>query len=85
MPKHSDAQTEVVSIRLTVGEARALRELARSEFAGSLSSLLRSLLAEQGGLSGLGKSDSGYNAGLRQGVHEARTAITAALKKKWRA
>lgn len=84
MARHSDAQTEVVSIRLNVEEARALRELARNQFSGSLSSLIRGVLSEQGALSGLGTGDSGYNAGLRQGIHEAREAMKKALEKKWR-
>ena len=49
----------------------------------SRSAVIRELLVEALG-SGKSSEDRGYNDGLRQGLHEAREAITAALADQWK-
>lgn len=81
------AQRVILTVKVDAEVAERVRELANSRFGGKVSRALEHIItgAVGGGqLSGLGSADAGYNDGLRQGLHEARTVISAALKKKWR-
>lgn len=67
-----------------------LHDWADQHTGGNKSDAIRMLLQESLGsstaLSGLEGSleDRGYNAGLRRGLAEARTAIAESLNEKWK-
>lgn len=68
----------------------ALVQFADENTAGNVAEALRLLVGQtlrsSGALGGLGRSlkVDGYNAGLRAGLSEARSAIAGALNKLWR-
>ena len=78
--------TKVLNGRFPLETARQVIELAHAEFDGNVSNTLVHLVQNSlgGSLSGVSSPADGYNAGLRQGLHEAKDAIREALEKKWR-
>lgn len=73
-----------VAVRLPLEVALELKQLAQDSYEGSMSRTISGLLHHAGGLSGTTTEDESYNAGLRQGLHEAKVLIREALEKKWR-
>lgn len=83
----ANAATKNFTVRLPADAAQALLEYAGAQFGGNASAAIAALVQQalgSGSLSGLGSDDEGFNRGLKQGLHEAKTSITAALKAKWR-
>lgn len=86
MPK---LKNPTVGVNLDDDLHAALVQFAQDNTGGNVSEALRQILQQQltpRGLSGLGRTleSSGYNAGLRQGVSEARRAIARALNALWK-
>ena len=87
MPRQK--QNPTVGVNLEPELHAALVEFAENNTAGNVSEALRQIIQDKfvsGGFAGLEASleASGYNAGLRQGVSEARRAIAQALNGLWR-
>lgn len=82
--------SKVVSAQLDSETLMKLNEWADQHTAGNKSDAIRMLLSEALGsssaLSGLEGSleDRGYNAGMRTGLAEARSAIAEALNGLWK-
>ena len=80
----ANKKTMTISVRLPLEVARELKQLAQDSYEGNMARTISGLLHHAGGLSGTTTEDESYNAGLRQGLHEAKDAIRVALEKKWR-
>lgn len=88
--KYPNELAKYRTVAFPVQVDRALEQFAEENTSGNVAEALRLLvqqaLGKRGGLSGLSDSleASGYNAGLRQGLQEARAAIAGALNELWR-
>lgn len=81
MAKKSGRSLVMVGFQLeptTHAELKRWAELKKMPISEACRVLIRSALGAPPSLG------AGYNDGLRRGLHEARTAFSAALKKAWR-
>jgi hypothetical protein len=89
---HRDTQgTSIVSARIEPEVKDALVDYTAQNgvsASNAINDLLKNALLSRGGQLGALASenlrDRGYNAGLRQGLHDAKTAITEAMSGLWR-
>lgn len=89
-PAHPESLGPMRSARFPRDVDEALLQFADKNTGGNVAEALRLVvkqaLGHRPGLSGLSSSmkSSGYNAGLRAGLAEARSALATALNELWR-